>query len=155
MSCTILVILFFFVRFLFFFFFKQKTAYEMRSSDWSSDVCSSDLLALQAPLRDSRSPAGGPGDDRGDHVLAGARQRRPAAAAGAGGAGSLAARARRHRAAALHRHHGLTEHSRHRGAERQRLRAGAGAAVRPDRRLLPAGGPLRRPSTEETGGGKE
>src|SRR3546814_968619 len=27
------------------FFFKQKTAYEMRISDWSSDVCSSDLLA--------------------------------------------------------------------------------------------------------------
>src|SRR3546814_4149634 len=27
-----------------FFFFKQKTAYEMRSSDWSSDVCSSDLI---------------------------------------------------------------------------------------------------------------
>src|SRR3546814_10588409 len=32
------------VEFLFFFFFKQKTAYEMRISDWSSDVCSSDLL---------------------------------------------------------------------------------------------------------------
>src|SRR3546814_154448 len=29
--------------FLMFFFFKQKTAYEMRMSDWSSDVCSSDL----------------------------------------------------------------------------------------------------------------
>src|SRR3546814_2845908 len=29
--------------FLIFFFFKQKTAYEMRISDWSSDVCSSDL----------------------------------------------------------------------------------------------------------------
>src|SRR3546814_8748969 len=28
----------------FFFFFKQNTAYEMRISDWSSDVCSSDLL---------------------------------------------------------------------------------------------------------------
>src|SRR3546814_1464758 len=27
-----------------FFFFKQKTAYEMRISDWSSDVCSSDLI---------------------------------------------------------------------------------------------------------------
>src|SRR3546814_3871580 len=34
------------ILFLFlFFFFKQKTAYEMRISDWSSDVCSSDLLA--------------------------------------------------------------------------------------------------------------
>src|SRR3546814_3725372 len=30
-----------------FFFFKQKTAYEMRISDWSSDVCSSDLRRLQ------------------------------------------------------------------------------------------------------------
>src|SRR3546814_616073 len=32
--------------FLLFFFFKQKTAYEMRISDWSSDVCSSDLIAF-------------------------------------------------------------------------------------------------------------
>src|SRR3546814_20217581 len=31
-----------------FFFFKQKTAYELRISDWSSDVCSSDLLAAAA-----------------------------------------------------------------------------------------------------------
>src|SRR3546814_6054646 len=31
------------VVYLLFFFFKQKTAYEMRISDWSSDVCSSDL----------------------------------------------------------------------------------------------------------------
>src|SRR3546814_10013407 len=30
------------------FFFKQKTAYEMRISDWSSDVCSSDLVAEEA-----------------------------------------------------------------------------------------------------------
>src|SRR3546814_6365681 len=30
------------------FFFKQKTAYEMRISDWSSDVCSSDLVAAAA-----------------------------------------------------------------------------------------------------------
>src|SRR3546814_1531225 len=33
---------------LLFFFFKQKTAYEMRISDWSSDVCSSDLYRAQA-----------------------------------------------------------------------------------------------------------
>src|SRR3546814_935019 len=38
-----------------FFFFKQKTAYEMRISDWSSDVCSSDLVSsaggsAQSPL---------------------------------------------------------------------------------------------------------
>src|SRR3546814_4249999 len=36
-----------FLRYIFFFFFKQKTAYEMRISDWSSDVCSSDLLAAR------------------------------------------------------------------------------------------------------------
>src|SRR3546814_8144298 len=34
------------------FFFKQKTAYEMRMSDWSSDVCSSDLpISIPASLR--------------------------------------------------------------------------------------------------------
>src|SRR3546814_4327882 len=35
----------------FIFFFKQKTAYEMRISDWSSDVCSSDLEAHLLQLR--------------------------------------------------------------------------------------------------------
>src|SRR3546814_3877061 len=35
-----------------FFFFKQKTAYEMRISDWSSDVCSSDLGANLALIDD-------------------------------------------------------------------------------------------------------
>src|SRR3546814_4088255 len=39
----------------FFFFFKQKTAYEMRISDWSSDVCSSDLfVGQQWQLRELR-----------------------------------------------------------------------------------------------------
>src|SRR3546814_2738046 len=33
-----------------FFFCKQKTAYEMRISDWSSDVCSSDLAEVVGPL---------------------------------------------------------------------------------------------------------
>src|SRR3546814_8710257 len=37
-----------------FFFFKQKTAYEMRISDWSSDVCSSDLAAGDLDGRGSR-----------------------------------------------------------------------------------------------------
>src|SRR3546814_7125473 len=32
-----------------FFFFKQKTSYEVRISDWSSDVCSSDLLIRETP----------------------------------------------------------------------------------------------------------
>src|SRR3546814_1666879 len=35
----------------FIFFFKQKTAYEMRISDWSSDVCSSDLTVEDVTLR--------------------------------------------------------------------------------------------------------
>src|SRR3546814_5711386 len=35
--------------YVFFFFFKQKTAYELRISDWSSDVCSSDLQAPVPP----------------------------------------------------------------------------------------------------------
>src|SRR3546814_5503268 len=35
---------------IYFFFFKQKTAYEMRISDWSSDVCSSDLTFRTAPV---------------------------------------------------------------------------------------------------------
>src|SRR3546814_1525515 len=37
------------------FFFKQKTAYEMRISDWSSDVCSSDLDADETGPRDRGS----------------------------------------------------------------------------------------------------
>src|SRR3546814_8072358 len=43
-----------------FFFFKQKTAYEMRISDWSSDVCSSDLdrsTRTEQPLRPARCRA--------------------------------------------------------------------------------------------------
>src|SRR3546814_2130456 len=47
----------------FFFFFKQKTAYEMRISDWSSDVCSSDLAADRA--------GGKAREQRVDRVLAG------------------------------------------------------------------------------------
>src|SRR3546814_7697231 len=46
----------------FFFFFKQKTAYEMRISDWSSDVCSSDLAHHGARLH------------RGGAALSGARR---------------------------------------------------------------------------------
>src|SRR3546814_3181040 len=39
--------------FVLFFFFKQKTAYEMRISDWSSDVCSSDLIAAGQNLAET------------------------------------------------------------------------------------------------------
>src|SRR3546814_2572266 len=80
-----------------FFFFKQKTAYEMRISDWSSDVCSSDLVlgedhvhsafGSQAHLRDQqrshcrvvdplgdrlvdlRAPPGEPADERRDLAI--------------------------------------------------------------------------------------
>src|SRR3546814_9277360 len=44
---------------MFFFFFKQKTAYEMRISDWSSDVCSSDLR-VEAQVRPYDLGFGGP-----------------------------------------------------------------------------------------------
>src|SRR3546814_1019093 len=50
----------------FFFFFKQKTAYEMRISDWSSDVCSSDLAYLVGagePVGDTRQRQIGSGRD--------------------------------------------------------------------------------------------
>src|SRR3546814_14241559 len=40
-----------------FFFFKQKTAYEMRISDWSSDVCSSDLRRCERRKRGAESAA--------------------------------------------------------------------------------------------------
>src|SRR3546814_243147 len=46
------------MRLFFFFFFKQKTAYEMRISDWSSDVCSSDLLSRGSRQRDRRRQRG-------------------------------------------------------------------------------------------------
>src|SRR3546814_7293673 len=46
-----LFFLFFVCALCFFFFFKQKTAYEMRISDWSSDVCSSDLACAARPRR--------------------------------------------------------------------------------------------------------
>src|SRR3546814_10645838 len=39
-----------------FFFFKQKTAYEMRISDWSSDVCSSDLHQVTRLVCEERLP---------------------------------------------------------------------------------------------------
>src|SRR3546814_3679463 len=44
-----------FVVYCLFFFFKQKTAYEMRISDWSSDVCSSDLAADRTVLAPGKS----------------------------------------------------------------------------------------------------
>src|SRR3546814_6084744 len=52
--------------FIVFFFFKQKTAYEMRISDWSSDVCSSDLpwqwMYMRANAQESAERKDGVGD---------------------------------------------------------------------------------------------
>src|SRR3546814_10544565 len=55
MECVLLLSAVFFV----FFFFKQKTASERRISDWSSDVCSSDLLPISVSVRneDNEIPA--------------------------------------------------------------------------------------------------
>src|SRR3546814_10345638 len=67
-----------------FFFFKQKTAYEMRISDWSSDVCSSDLRCCGSMPRATRArvkapvPAPnsrhGPDDGSMPRVMAAARR---------------------------------------------------------------------------------
>src|SRR3546814_8990525 len=67
---------------MFFFFFKQKTAYEMRISDWSSDVCSSDLPAQTRSHQPGDGRLSGPGkpSDRhearryGDEQIIGERQ---------------------------------------------------------------------------------
>src|SRR3546814_20013323 len=52
------------------FFFKQKTAYEMRISDWSSDVCSSDLGEQLVEHRSARAPAQRVRPVAVEHVLA-------------------------------------------------------------------------------------
>src|SRR3546814_4698445 len=46
----------YFVCCMLFFFFKQKTAYEMRISDWSSDVCSSDLTKRDGLVNNISGP---------------------------------------------------------------------------------------------------
>src|SRR3546814_7462291 len=87
------------------FFFKQKTAYEMRISDWSSDVCSSDLagrppgLRQDDELREDRAPPAGAREEEGPDGLA---RRAPPGRAGAvegagraGRRGDAAGRARR------------------------------------------------------------
>src|SRR3546814_9547085 len=51
-----------------FFFFKQKTAYEMRISDWSSDVCSSDLVETAQQLAVEGEAVGIVGVGRGEEV---------------------------------------------------------------------------------------
>src|SRR3546814_4529438 len=60
--------------FIFFFFFKQKTAYEMRISDWSSDVCSSDLAVEDVPNQpgigfDAQADRAGIGEEIGGDAV--------------------------------------------------------------------------------------
>src|SRR3546814_8041169 len=65
LRCPMSILMYSFYVFVYVFFFKQKTAYEMRISDWSSDVCSSDLSrGLRAGALGK--PAGPP-DRRTDH----------------------------------------------------------------------------------------
>src|SRR3546814_10306303 len=80
-----------------FFFFKQKTAYDMRISDWSSDVCSSDLACSGASQTSAQgsSPSGGetseplrraePDDARVEREDVGAEQGVVAVGEGVGG----------------------------------------------------------------------
>src|SRR3546814_5722511 len=70
----------------FFFFFKQKTAYEMRISDWSSDVCSSDLTRRPTHVDRIKQPP----------RLVGGQHRRLAA--------PLTMRRPAHRCGGVHRH---------------------------------------------------
>src|SRR3546814_15508096 len=60
-----------------FFFFKQKTAYEMRISDWSSDVCSSDLDAQRRRCSDETGDEAGGKRSRNADRAGPARARTP------------------------------------------------------------------------------
>src|SRR3546814_8065271 len=71
------------------FFFKQKTAYEMRISDWSSDVCSSDLATVEELM----GPVQGPDFPTGGIIVESARGIREAYTTGRG---SMRVRARWH-----------------------------------------------------------
>src|SRR3546814_8851787 len=74
-----------------FFFFKQKTAYEMRISDWSSDVCSSDLYTFRRGIRHSYGRIPGRGDQLGSRVHSDNQARGDAVAVAAGVLGAAAA----------------------------------------------------------------
>src|SRR3546814_7200258 len=58
------------------FFFKQKTAYELRISDWSSDVCSSDLMPVVCVIEKLSERYAVPSDHR-RHVSWDSHRRRP------------------------------------------------------------------------------
>src|SRR3546814_2180752 len=79
---------------MYFFFFKQKTAYEVRISDWSSDVCSSDLVVGQRIRRHRDDHAHLRTGNRSRHRPGAGAEQAPArnAAAPAGGAAARNAR---------------------------------------------------------------
>src|SRR3546814_6121072 len=81
-----------------FFFFKQKTAYEMRISDWSSDVCSSDLRrgggAVARRQRLADLPAGHAAEREMGAALRRAAVQRPGDGRVRRGVGGLGPRAR-------------------------------------------------------------
>src|SRR3546814_19475199 len=129
---------------LLFFFFKQKTAYEMRISDWSSDVCSSDLILETRRLRPRISvpvqrahPASAARRSPVEHCAREAHKARPCLppsrppdAVRAGGHNHINDRSRRHSAAlqpasALPRWHGPS-------LDRKRVVEGKRGSVRVD-----------------------
>src|SRR3546814_8408039 len=56
-----------------FFFFKQKPAYEMRISDWSSDGCSSDLPRRSSPVRTAWQSTASASSDVSSSIIAASR----------------------------------------------------------------------------------
>src|SRR3546814_1266859 len=93
--CTIFVFLFV--------FFKQKSAFELRISDWSSDVCSSDLRRNGGDRTDQQQPrrrSGQPGRSEGRH------DRAAATLSGRGGGGDRRPRTGRRRTIRRPRHSG-------------------------------------------------
>src|SRR3546814_7269885 len=79
------------------FFFKQKTAYEMRISDWSSDVCSSDLCCVSCKVKAQRSgsaasPLNAPGSSASGHCQVSAMRKLPCASGSISSAAGLPVR---------------------------------------------------------------
>src|SRR3546814_13153410 len=114
-----------------FFFFKQKTAYEMRISDWSSDVCSSDLGAAGLGSGAGSGSGGGPG-------LRGAEEPR------------LGRRAYRQWAAPLGRKLALRPHGEPARPSPRYSRHAVGGGLQPRRRLALPGARLREPPQSVT-----
>src|SRR3546814_6570918 len=116
--------------YLLFFFFKQKTAYEMRISDWSSDVCSSDLWSTTPPSPKTASTGLSACWATAKAQKPPCRRRRKPEGDGHGHA-QQQRNARRAPHPAAERHAGFLQEARHRAGRR---RAG-GARIQPADRL--------------------